>query len=95
VNAPQCALLASNLVDNFRLTVDQFGNIVGVDYRTATVDCSPNAEPTVSFLLPPLPPPSSSHLPCSALTPSPHPPGSQASKFDTKVGLTIGAEAAK
>jgi hypothetical protein len=35
----QCALLSSNLADDFRLTLDQFGNIIGVDYRTATTEC--------------------------------------------------------
>jgi hypothetical protein len=35
----QCALLESNLGDDFRLTLDQLGNIIGVDYRTATAEC--------------------------------------------------------
>ena len=46
---PQCALLASNLADSLRLTLDQFGNVVGVDYRTATADCgsATGEQPTV------------------------------------------------
>lgn len=39
----QCALLASNLEDDLRLTLDQLGNVIGIDYRTATADCSAQA----------------------------------------------------
>lgn len=48
-SVPACALLASNLADSLRLTLDQFGNVVGVDYRTATADCgSATEQPTSS-----------------------------------------------
>jgi len=37
---PACALQASNFADFIKLSLDQFGNVIGLDYRTANSDCS-------------------------------------------------------
>ncbi|KAL6071192.1 ER membrane protein complex subunit 10 [Balamuthia mandrillaris] len=41
---PSCALLASHMEDFLQVRLDQFGNIMSLDYHVANADCSHNSD---------------------------------------------------